>query len=322
MPWENNDDDDMWDDNSDDVVVTETKTKTTGTAANNDSDSDSLWDDSDDDKAAKPKAEETAKKETNKTEEKKKPAAEPKKKWTKGENWESESSEEEYVDDGPKRSTKKSKLKRERIKALDRPKQAAKKVKKKGDDSDSDSSSEDGDGVKINRFEANEKENKLAGFGDEGYVARKKAKKRGPIIPTKVGDLYKINNEMSRKDQEKELKRLARDVSGFILDLAMPAVDQNKKKVAPRLRGWQVKDFICTFINRCSLPLDANELSAVRIQAESEIKNLAARERRERKDARNKKPVKKKRPRIVHIEQHETTYVDGQFDEREFEAFI
>jgi len=315
MPWDN-DDDDLWDD-SDDAP---TKTNTPGKAGN-DSDSDSSWDDGDDDKAAKPK--ETAKKEEKPVEkitQKKKTAAKPKK-WQKNTTWESESSEEEYVDDGPKRSTKKSKLKKERIRALDRPKAAPKKVKKDDSDSDSDDSSSE-EGVQINRFKMTEDANKMAGFGDEGFIKKKKKKKKGPVIPTKVGELYKINNDMSRKDQEKELKRLAKDVSSFILDLAMPAIDQNKKNVAPRLRGWQVKDFICTFINRCALPLDANELSAVRIQAESEIKNLAARERRARKDARNKKPVKKPRLRQVHIEQYENNYVDGQFDGGDFEAFI
>jgi len=96
----------------------------------------------------------------------------------------------------------------------------------------------------------------------------------------------------------------------------MPGVDQNNKQVFPRIKGYQVKDFLCSVINRCAAPLDSTEITAVRIQAESELKQLAARERQARKDKYAGKKKKTERRRKVHIDYYENDFIqtDNEMD--------
>lgn len=283
MANEGKDDLDLWEDDSDD---------------NNDSDDDE-WDDenSDDPLPAGPAATTAPK-----------PPADPA-----HFNWDDESDAEEEV--VTKKVTKsKAKQRKQRIRNLEKKKE--KRIAERDADPMFDTSDEDEEvrGPPLDRY-AEDNEILFGGADDRPRKQKVKIIKQDKTLR----DLYPIANE-GRRQQKEDIAKLATDVCDHVLDHAMEAEDQRGKKIHPRIKPHQVKDFICMVINKLSRTLDATELAAVRGQADAEIAQLRARERDARQAKRRGRGQKQSRKtRKVYVEEQVNTYVDGEFNGTDFE---
>jgi len=244
-------------------------------------------------------------------------------------------SESEEREKGPKaRSMKRSKQRKQKIKMLEeKERQAAMAKKNRGKNqrrkkqvvdssSDSSDSSDDENNAVPTIDDRNTQDNKLLFGSGNGPVAKKRAKKVTKI--TSIKQLHPISKSIKgRKIQQKELKKLAMEIGDYILDLSMDnIVDQNHKPVLPTLKKYQVKDFACTLIAKLAKSLDIQNLQIIETQVHSEISQVRARINKIAKFKKQGRKIRKGPKRVVYQEEVEETYVDGAYNEGDFDAFL
>lgn len=235
--------------------------------------------------------------------------------------WEEDHSDEEKTQTTRKQnSTNKTKIRKQKLKELEKTKLAKKKKEEDSDDDSCFDTTDEEDENEGTGFEDRHAADNEILFGTAEEQRIKKPKKKQKVVVQKatIRDIYPISKG-ERRFQNQDLKKMAKGVCDYILDLSTEAEDQNGKTVHPRLKTFQVKDFLCTIMNRLSRPLDIQELSAVRTQAEAEISQLRARMRKESQLKKQGKQGRKHRRRVVHVEEEVTNYIEGEYNDHEFD---
>jgi len=233
--------------------------------------------------------------------------------------WEDDSESEDESRNKPKaKSTKRHKLLREKLRAREA------KSKSAANDFD-DSSSEEEVEANANISERNLQNEKAQAmlFGDDKGVKKrqKKPQRRMKEVPKTLKELYPVNAE-SRLESAKDLKKFSNAISNYILDLSMGGVDQTGIVVKPVISPNQAKNWVCAIIQKSCDSLDFTQLADVRRQIDSQMTKFKNAEMNERKAKRRGYTVRQKAPRNIRVEKsEEPVYVDGSYNDHDFEAF-
>jgi len=301
----NEDDSSSWEDSSaaeeaPKLVAKKDPAQSTQPPANKDESSDEEWDQSgDEDQNAKPVSAPA-----KPVEAKEKKAAD---------EWDDDSSDEPEAPVAKAASQKKSKQRKRLFAAADEKKKATQANAKQGK---SMTNKKKSDSSRPTYDDRNKSDNDIL-FGNQDPIKRK-AKAKVELRDQTLKDLYKFD-QFSKKENDKTLKRLAKDLGKLILDRSVEAEDQNRNRIKPILIPSQVKDFINYVINQCCKPLDSQLLYTVRSQAEAEIKNLQHREKRARQKRQQGKKVVKKIRRVFVEEKKVVRHTAGSYQADEFD---
>jgi len=231
--------------------------------------------------------------------------------------WEDDSESEDESRNKPKaKSTKRHKLLREKLRAREA------KSKSAANDFDDSSSEEEVEANISERNLQNEKAQAML-FGDDKGVKKrqKKPQRRMKEVPKTLKELYPVNAE-SRLESAKDLKKFSNAISNYILDLSMGGVDQTGIVVKPVISPNQAKNWVCAIIQKSCDSLDFTQLADVRRQIDSQMTKFKNAEMNERKAKRRGYTVRQKAPRNIRVEKsEEPVYVDGSYNDHDFEAF-
>jgi len=269
--------------------------------ANEDADSMEDWEDSDDEPTPIEKKDPTKSKPPQQANE-----------------WDDDESEDEDVQERaqPKeRSQNKNKMRRQRLRQKEMNSKRAKREEYSDDSSDDDAVN---DSIKERNIH-NQQGNTML-FGD----AVQQQKKKKPKVKRKITlrDLYPINKD-SRLIAKKDLNRFAEAISQYILDLSLGGEDQNKKAVKPVINPNMTKNFVCKIIAKCCDSLDLTQLADVRRQADSQMTMYRNKELKMRQAKRRGEKTKIKTKRFIRVEESsDPVYVDGSYNDTDFDAFF
>jgi len=241
------------------------------------------------------------------------------KKESQANEWDDDSDSDVGVDEQPKaKSTKKNKVFRDKLRA----KEARNKLKKRANDFDDDESSEEEiEGGDISERNLQNKKGNAMLFGDDKGVKKKIVRRRVKKVPETLKELYPVNSD-SRLAAGKDLKKFSDAISNYILDLSLGGQDQTGAPVKAVISPNQAKNFVCAIISKCCESLDFTQLADIRRQVDSQMTKFKNDELKARKAKRRGVQGKQKKARKIFIEKNEDpVYVDGSYNDTDFDAF-
>jgi len=233
--------------------------------------------------------------------------------------WDDDSDDEVDPDQQPKaKSTKKNKVFRDKLRA----KEARNRLKKPTNDFDDDESSEEEvEGGDISERNLQNKKGNAMLFGDDKGVKKRAIRRRVKEVPETLKELYPINTK-SRLEAGKDLKKFSDSISNYILDLSLGGLDQTGAPVKAAISPNQAKNFVCAIISKCCESLDFTQLADIRRQVDSQMTKFKNDELNARKAKRRGQQGKKKKARKIFVEKNEDpVYVDGSYNDTDFDAF-